>query len=465
MLQPHTGPQTDFLASPADIAVYGGAAGGGKTWALIAEASRHIDNREYRGTIFRRTSTQVTNQGGLWDEACNLYPLLGGEPRAHVLEWKFSSGAEIAFRHIQYETDKLNYQGAALAFIGFDELPHFTESQFWYMLSRNRTLSGVRPYVRATCNPDADSWVARLIEWWISPETGLAIPERSGVLRWFYRVNDRVEWYDTPEAAKADHPNLAALAEPKSFTFIAARLQDNPTLMAADPGYLANLLALPLVDRERLLGGNWKIRPMAGNFFKREWLCKFVDAAPANARRVRYWDKAGGESESADRSAGVKMAESGGDLYIEDAIFGRWSPHNRDKIIEQTAELDQAAHGSRCELWLEEEPGHNAKQVKVIAARALARFSPRFDKVDRKKFLRLKPLAAAAESGILYIVRGPWNHELIEEFVNFDPMESGEFHDDIPDAAGGACNRLLMKPEQKPSLPPRGAAGLGRFSR
>ncbi len=476
MIEPHSGPQTAFLSSTADIAIYGGAAGGGKTWALIAEAARHISNPEYRATIFRRNSTQVTNQGGLWDEATNLYPLLGGEPRQHVLEWNFPGGAQIAFRHIQYDADKLNYQGAALAFMGFDELCHFLESQFWYMLSRNRTLSGVKPYIRATCNPDADSWVAQLIAWWIDQETGLAIPERSGVLRWFVRVNDRLEWFDSEaDAYKATQtllsgvtgtdPESVAKLRPKSLTFISARLQDNPTLMSADPGYLMNLMGMPLVDRERLLGGNWKIRPMAGNFFRREWLCKFVDAAPRGARRVRYWDKAGGESDSADRSAGVKVAEFEGNLYIEDAIFGRWSPHNRDLIIEQTAELDNAEHQGKCELWLEEEPGHNAKQVKVITAKQLARFAPHFDKVDRKKFLRLKPLAAACESGIVSIVKGPWNHELIEEFVNFDPLESGKFHDDIPDAAGGAANRLLMKPEQRASLPPRGIPGRGGFTR
>lgn len=475
MIQPHSGPQTAFLSTTADIAIYGGAAGGGKTWALIAEAARHIENPGYRATIFRRNSTQVTNQGGLWDEASSLYPLLGGEPRQHVLEWNFPSGAQVAFRHIQYEGDKLNYQGAALAFIGFDELIHFLESQFWYLLSRNRTICGVKPYIRATCNPDADSWVARLIEWWIDQETGLAIPERSGVLRWFIRVNDRIEWFEEETAAYGamqkllsgtngvDEESLAKL-RPKSLTFIAASLHDNPTLMKSNPEYLVNLMGMPLVDRERLLGGNWKIRPMAGNFFRREWFTKFVDAAPSKARRVRYWDKAGGESETADRSAGVKVAELNGDLFIEHAVFGRWSPFKRDEIIEATAEADNCAR-AHCDLWLEEEPGHNAKQVKIIASKQLARFSPRFDKVDKKKWIRAKPLAAQAEQGNVYIVKGDWNQDLIDELVNFDPEEKGLYHDDLVDATAGAVNRLLVKPEQKPSLPPRGAPGLGRFSR
>src|SRR5436305_14925946 len=70
----------------------------------------------------------------------------------------------------------------------FDELTHFTAHQFFYMVSRNRSTCGVRPYIRATCNPDADSWVADFLAWWIDPQTGLPIPERAGVLRYYIRV-------------------------------------------------------------------------------------------------------------------------------------------------------------------------------------------------------------------------------------------------------------------------------------
>lgn len=461
MIRPHAGPQMAFLSSTADIAIYGGAAGGGKTWALIAQAARHIGNPGWRVTIFRRTSTQVTTQGGLWDESQTLYPLLGGDPREGLLEWRFPSGAEIKFHHLQHEANKFDHQGGQYALIGFDELCHFTESQFWYLMSRNRSLCGVPPRVRATCNPDATSWVARLIAWWIDQETGLAIPERSGVIRWFYRVNNVIEWFDTAEAAMQAHPDLAALTRPKSLTFVPAKLDDNPTLVQADPGYRANLMALQYVDRARLLDGNWNTVAQTGNFFKREWLCKMVDVAPAKARRVRYWDKAGGESEKADRSAGVKVCELNGEFYIEHAEFGRWSPFKRDEIIESTAEMDTTLHRSQCELWLEEEPGHNAKQVKIITAKQLARFAPRFDKVDKKKWIRAKPLSALCEQGLVHIVKGDWNQEWIDELVNFDPEEGGLFHDDLVDATAGAVNRLLVKPEQRPSLPPRGSAGMG----
>ena len=127
------------------------------------------------------------------------------------------------------------------------------------MLSRNRSTCGVRPYVRATTNPDADSWVAQLIAWWIDPDSGYPIPERSGVVRWFARVADVVQWGESPQALQREHG--VAPEDCKSLTFIAASVFDNQVLLKSDPGYLANLKAMALVERERLLGGNWKIRP------------------------------------------------------------------------------------------------------------------------------------------------------------------------------------------------------------
>src|SRR5690606_2742766 len=165
IIAPQPGPQTAFLSTSADIAIYGGAAGGGKSWALLLEPLRHIHNPKFGGVIFRRESKQVTNEGGLWDESEKIYPLVGAKPRVGDLQWVFPSGCCLTFAHLQHETDKLSWQGSQIAFIGFDELTHFTRTQFFYMLSRNRSLCGVAPYIRATTNPDADSWVAEFIAW------------------------------------------------------------------------------------------------------------------------------------------------------------------------------------------------------------------------------------------------------------------------------------------------------------
>ncbi len=253
-MRPHAGPQEQFLASTADIAIYGGAAGGGKTYALLLEPLRHVANGEFAAVIFRKTYPQIASPGGLKDESTKIYPMFGGDLNETAMRWRFPSGAIVQFSHMQHEKDKFAWQGAQIPLIGFDELTHFSESQFFYMLSRNRSLCGVRPYVRATCNPDAGSWVARFIEWWIDPASGYPIPERAGRLRWFVRLGDEILWDDDPSRLEEKHG-----VEAKSVAFIPAKLEDNPTLMREDPGYRANLLALPRVERERLLGGNWKV--------------------------------------------------------------------------------------------------------------------------------------------------------------------------------------------------------------
>lgn len=237
-----------------------------------------MNNPEFGGVIFRRSTVQVRNEGGLWDESMRLYPLAGAAPRESVLRWEWPhptqpgrSGAGMTFAHLEHDTTVLNYQGAQIPYIGFDELTHFTARQFWYMVSRNRSMCGVRPYIRATCNPDAESWVADFIAWWINQDTGLPILERSGVVRYFVRVGDKLVWGDQPEElVEYKNPLTGLPLPPTSMTFVPATLQDNKKLMETDPGYLAKLLSLPPVERERLLGGNWKIRRGDVDFFPLE---------------------------------------------------------------------------------------------------------------------------------------------------------------------------------------------------
>jgi hypothetical protein len=194
-IEAQPGPQRTFLATSADLAIYGGAAYGGKTFALLLEPLRHSKNPNFGAVIFRRTYPQVTNEGGLWDTSQQLYPLVGAKPRESDLSWRFPSGASVKFAHLQYEANKIDWQGAQVPLIGWDELTHFTEGQFWYLFGRNRSMCGVRPYTRATCNPDPDSFVRVLIDWWIG-EDGFAIPERSGRIRWFVRYDGELHWAD-----------------------------------------------------------------------------------------------------------------------------------------------------------------------------------------------------------------------------------------------------------------------------
>jgi len=100
---------------------------------------RYVGLPGFGAVLFRRTYRQITMEGGLWDESEKIYPLYAGRPRRGLLDWTFPSGAKISFANLEHEQDRLNYQGAQIAYIGFDELTHFSESMFWYLLSRNRS--------------------------------------------------------------------------------------------------------------------------------------------------------------------------------------------------------------------------------------------------------------------------------------------------------------------------------------
>jgi len=275
-IRPQEGYQMKALSSKADIVIGGAAAGVGKTFTLLLEPLKHIITTEgFGGVIFRRTTTQIKNEGGLWDTSTTLFTKIPNtRPRESSLEWMFDlpSGKsnKIKFAHLEYEKNIYDWQGSQIPFIGFDELTHFTEKMFFYLLSRNRSVCGVKPYVRATCNPDPESWVYNLISWWIDDE-GDPIPERDGVVRYFIKNAESYIWGDTVEEV---HEKSAWFLDKlikesgldkkdfiKSITFVSGSIYDNKKLLSKDPSYLGNLLAQDEQTQRQLLKGNWKFIP------------------------------------------------------------------------------------------------------------------------------------------------------------------------------------------------------------
>lgn len=270
IIRPQEGYQMKALSSMADIVIGGGAAGAGKTFTLLLDPLRDIETKGFGGVIFRRTTPQIRNQGGLWDTSMNIYVHAGGTPRESTLEWLFENGVKIKFAHLEYEKNKLDWQGSQIPFIGFDELTHFSKTMFFYLLSRNRSVSGVKPYVRATCNPDPESWVAKLIEWWIDQETGFPIQERDGVVRYFLQYGDDYVWGDTKKEvidkswSFLESQVIKAKVDPeefiKSITFISGSIYENRALLDVNPAYLGNLISQDESTRSQLLDGNWKVK-------------------------------------------------------------------------------------------------------------------------------------------------------------------------------------------------------------
>lgn len=432
-IRPHNGPQLAFLASTADIALFGGAAGGGKTHALLLEALRHCTtNPKFSAVYFRRTTTQIKNPGGLWDASMRLYPLVGGIP-SYTLEWRWKEGGKVKFAHLEHETTKLDWHGAELPLILFDELTTFTQTQFWYLLSRNRSMSGVKGYVRGSCNPDADSWVAELIEWWINQDTGFPIPERSGVVRWFVRQDDRLEWGDSEAEMLGRFP----ASMPKSLTFISAKLADNPTLEASDPGYRANLMAMQLVERARLLDGNWKIRPSAGLYFQRHW-CPLIDAAPVGLTIKRGWDIAATAktgTNDPDWTCCTKMGKTFDGRYV--VLDHRWlraNPGEVKRFIGNVASED----GPKVSIHLPQDPAQAGKAQAQDFVAGLPGYIVRCQVETGDKITRFSPFSAQCEAGNVSVLRGPWNERYLSELEAFPEMT----HDDAPDATATAFRAL-----------------------
>lgn len=433
---PQPGPQTDFLSSSADIVIYGGSAGGGKTYGMLLEPLRHIGVKGFQAVMLRRTSKQITKAGGPWDESFNIYSQLGGIPKSTTLEWEFRSGAKVSMGHIEYDSDLDSWLGAQVALFMFDQLETFTERMFFYMLSRNRSICGVKPYVRATCNPDARSWLAKFLIWWIDQDSGLPIPERSGKIRWMVRIGRDIHWSDSRDAAiefamASGFDESTAEEMPKSVTFIPARVEDNKILMAKNPGYRANLLAMPQFDRGRLYDGNWRERPETGEFPFNWFDGKWFERWPLNpvVKTMALDPSKGKNDKTGDYQALVKLAVDRDDiLYIQARMKRQPISQMVSDSVDEYRSFQPQAFGIESNAWQDLLQPDFQQEFKLQGMVA-----PEVWLINNSvnKDVRIRRLGGyLAHDRVRFKADCPDTQLLVDQLLDFP---SGE-HDDGPDA-------------------------------
>lgn len=457
--------QQMFLSSDADIIVYGGAMGGGKSYCGLLRHLRWVDDPNYRGFIIRKNSVTLTKSGGLFDEAKGLYKAF--EPKVKIkfkdMKFVFPSGAEIAMSHLETDDDAEKYRGLQLSAAMIDEATQISEDHTLVVLSRLRTKAKMKPNLWLTCNPNPDSFLRKWIDWWIFPKghelAGRPNPERDGVKRWFIRQDNQMIWADSKEelldqfGTRDEDGNLLAedhenqYCRPLSLAFISATIYDNPPLIKANPGYLANLQGLKRVKKERDLYGNWDIREEASGYFKSEWLGDSVN--PVNLEVEKYcraWDIAGSLPSEAlpnpDWTVGVLMAKTKNGLYvIEDVVrFRARFGEVIDQII--TVGLNDPPG---TQIILPQEPGQAGKAAGQMMIKSLieeglyARMRPS----NKSKVTRFQPFAAAAEAGLVRYVTGAWNDVYFSELEAFDGSRKNK--DDQVDATSDAFITLAQK--------------------
>ena len=441
-----------MLSTPATICIYGGAAGGGKSFAMLMEPLRYTSVKGFNAVIFRSQFADIVKSGGLWEESEKMYgQIKGATPRIVDKQWVFRDKtgnvlSKVTFAYVN-EQNFNTWKGSQIALLGFDELCDIPEKVFFFMLSRNRSTCGVEPYVRGTCNPDPDSWVAKFIEWWIDQETGYAIPERSGVIRWFVRRDEQIYWADTKEELweRFDLKTEEEKQEPRSATFIMSSVYDNKELLKVNPAYLGNLKAMAEVDRERFLRGNWKIRPAAGLYFNRIQVDILEEINPKDFQYVcRAWDLAATEQKDTndpDSTAGVLMGKRKQDglFVVLDVINRKVKAGDVEKLIQSTAVSDRATYKGMYKIRIPVDPGAAGKIVADNYVKKLAGFSVKAERVTGSKVARATPFASQWQNGNVAILAGEWNDAY---FAQLEAFPEGS-HDDMVDASSDAFNELV----------------------
>lgn len=402
--------QKVFLRTNSLEALFGGAAGGGKSSALLMSALQYVDIPGYSAILFRRTFADLSLPGALMDRFktwAGLYDDVHWNNNS--FQATFPSGARISFGYLNNVGDYLRYKGSEFQFIGMDEVTEIRESDYRYLFSRLRRpasgpLSEVPLRMRAASNP-APNWV-----------------------RQRFIVEGKQE----------------------NRIFVPSKLQDNPGIDA--DSYRQALQALDPIERRRLEEGDWWSTTLGTLFDRTSFVVLDSSEIPqvsSSSRAVRFWDLAATEvsysNPNPDFTVGTLMLFDGGVAYVLDVKKARVKGEKVEQLIAQTAYED--GHG--VSIRMEQEPGSSGKALADQYARYVV---PGYDfsalRATGDKVTRARPFAAACANGNVRVLRGVWLTDWFDELSSFPEACD---HDDQVDSAVGAFTYLtgLGLPQRK----------------
>lgn len=402
--------QKVFLRTNSIEALFGGAAGGGKSSALLMAALQYVDIPSYSAILFRRTFADLALPGALMDRFklwMTVYDDVHWNANSYVAT--FPSGARISFGYLNNTNDYLRYKGSEFQFIGMDEVTEIRENDYRYMFSRLRRpasgpLSQVPLRMRAASNP-APNWVRQ---------------------------------------------RFIVEGKSQNRIFVPSLLTDNPGIDAES--YRQALSALDPVERNRLEFGDWWSTSLGTLFDRTDFVLidpSDVPQVTSAARAIRFWDLAATEPSSSnpdpDWTVGTLMLFDQGIAYVLDVRRIRARGEKIEQLIAQTAYED----GHAVSIRMEQEPGSSGKALIDQYARYVL---PGYDLIGMRasgdKVTRARPFAAAVANGNVRVVRGTWLTDWLDEFASFP---EARVHDDQVDSAVGAFTYLagLGLPQRK----------------
>lgn len=408
---PHPKQQAFLSWTTTREALFGGAAGGGKTDTLLIAALQYVCVPGYSALLLRQTFPQLSGPDGFIDRTTEWLKDQGATYNVTNKRWTFPSGATLTLGHCERDEDRYNFQSFAYQFVGVDELTQWATDRVYLYIGFSR--------VRKP-----------------SPDKSLKACSKCGMT--LADVPLRVRAASNPGGRGNDWVYDRFILNPEGDRkFMPALISDNPSL--DQQAYAESLQELDAVERARLLEGNWEVTEKGG-MFEQDWF-DYVDYPPDDIKKLRFWDLAAtaeAKGKDPDWTVGALVGLSDGRYYILDIQRMRGTPADVERRVKKTAEMD----GTGVPIWMEQEPGSGGvNTIDYYARGALVGYAFKGVRSTGTKVERARVFSSAAEMGNVRLMKGRWNKTLIDECVQFP--KGG--HDDQVDAVSGAVTHLVKK--------------------